>query len=994
MRILSASVLALMLAQTAGAAEPDESGPTEIVVTGSRIANTTGMTTPTPVTAVSAEELRLMSPGTMISSLSRLPQFYGNTSSDNPGNFFSSPGSGNLNLRGLNTGNSSSRTLTLLDGRRVVPATRLGGVDINILPESLVKRVDTVTGGASAAYGTDAVSGVVNFILDTDYTGWQVNAQKGATSRSDNDSSEFSATFGTNLGDRAHLLLNAEYYEHDGVFGYEGRDWYRSWGLITNPMGSPPQEVRRPDVVSTTSSFGGVIVAPATSALNRLHFLPDGSAVPFVLGEGTVSGLGSHSITNGGSGDFIGNEMQTIAPDARRGNAFVYFDYDATPNLNLYVQGLAGRSMTDTPNFGGLFSQTFSTQITIFRDNPFLPDNIRQIMANENLASFVMNRTGSREDTAVESRLRQDNKTYSGTVGFKYNIAREGFLNDWHVDGYYQYGTARNRGFQQGLRLDRVYAALDAVVDPATNNIVCRAALINPAKWGDCVPLDYFGQGRASDEAVAYVTQFEPGQTIESPLYFTRDGYGSGRTISYTSGLGKVYLTDTEQTLTELSASGVAWRGWGAGPVSAAFGVAYRKEEIDQIVQDPSNPASDPAFFPARDPAVRGIPSNASTRTSAIQNSTVPNIAGDYDVKEVFSEWQVPLVSDVPLVRQLNLLAAGRYAEYEGSGGIWAWKGGLDWEMFESLRLRGTVSRDIRAGTLAERYDMTGGLGNLPDDPQFPGGGPTSVTIRTGGNPNLSPEEADTRTFGFVYTPGWLGGLSLSADYWDIDISGAIGALGVQRVVDDCFAGSAAMCALVTRDPVTGRVIQVLNSSQNINAAAGRGVDIEIAYTRPIRLFRKEGETLALRLFGARMLENSTTNLGAAKVDRAGQTGSGFPLPKDNFTANVTYGYGPFNLFLQTRYIGSGIRDVTQVEGVRIDDNSIESALYTDVRLGYSMEAHGGQLEVFGNVLNVFDESPSVVPSFDSFTASSGQVNGSLFDLLGRRYTVGVRYRF
>jgi iron complex outermembrane receptor protein len=202
--------------------------------------------------------------------------------------------------------------------------------------------------------------------------------------------------------------------------GYDGRDWYRSWGLITNPMGGTPQEVRRPDVVSATSSFGGVIVAPATSALNRLHFLPDGSAVPFVLGEGTVSGLGSHSISNGGSGDYIGDELQNIAPDARRGNAFVYFDYDATPNLNLYVQGLAGRSMTDTPNFGGLFSQTFSTQITIFRENAFLPDNVRQIMEDENLASFVMNRTGSREDTAIESRLTQDNKTSTtspATVG-------------------------------------------------------------------------------------------------------------------------------------------------------------------------------------------------------------------------------------------------------------------------------------------------------------------------------------------------------------------------------------------------------------------------------------------------------------------------------------------------------------------------------------------------------------------------------------------------
>lgn len=994
--VMSAGVLGLTLANgvSAQVAQPEaEGGVQEVVVTGSRITNVTGMTTPTPVTAVTAQELQQMSPGTMISALSRLPQFYGNTTNDSPGNFFTSPGAGNLNLRGLNTGNSSSRTLTLLDGRRVVPATRLGGVDINILPEALVKRVDTVTGGASAAYGTDAVSGVVNFILDTDYTGWQVHAQKGVTSRSDNKSEEFSATFGRDIGDRMHLLLNLEHYEHDGVFGYDDRSWYRSWGLITNPNGPAPQELRRPDVVSATTSFGGVIVAPANSALYRMHFLPDGSAVPFVLGEGTVNGLGSHSITNGGSGDFIGNELQTITPDAKRGNAFVYFDFDATPNLNLFVQGLAGRSVTDTPNFGGLFSQTFSTAFTIFRDNAFLPDNIRQIMEEEDIPSFVMNRVGSRDDTAAESRLKQDNKTYSGTLGFKYKISSDGFFDGWRVDGYYQYGTAHNRGYQTGVRLDRIYAAIDAVVDPETNNIVCRAALIDPVKWGDCVPLNYFGRGRASPEAIAYVTRFEPGQQITSPLYFTRDGYDSGRTISYTSGIGKVYLTDTEQTLAELSASGIVSQGWGAGPIAAAFGVAYRKEEIDQIVQDPSNPASDPTFFPAVDPAVRGLPSNAATRTSAIQNSTVPNIAGSYDVKEAFAEIQAPLLADKPLIRQLNLLAAARYANYEGSGGIWAWKYGLDWQMLASLRLRGTVSRDIRAGTLAERYDMTGGIGNLPEDPLFPGAGPTSITIRTGGNPNLAPEEADTRTFGFVYSPHWLSGFSASVDYWDIDISGAIGALGVQRVVDDCAAGSAAMCALVTRDPVTNRVIQVLNISQNINAAAGRGIDVELSYGRPIRLFRKGGENLQVRVFAARMMENSTTNLGADKVDRAGQTAT-FNLPKDSITANLTYLNGPFSLFLQTRYIGSGVRDVTHVEGVRIDDNSIDSATYTDLRLGYTRDMYDGQLELFANVLNLFDEAPPIVPSFDSFTGTSSQVNGSLFDLLGRRYTVGARFRY
>jgi iron complex outermembrane receptor protein len=968
----------------------------EVTVTGSRIERT-GMTTPTPVTAITADEIHLMAPGTMIEALSALPQFYGNTTNDAPGNFFSSPGAGNLNLRGLNTGNSSSRTLTLLNGRRLVPATRLGGTDINILPETMIKRVDTVTGGASAAYGTDAVAGVVNFILDTEYTGWQLHAQQGTTSRSDNDNSEFSAGFGHALGERGHLLLSAEYYEHDGVFSYEGRDWYESWGLITNPAGSAPQELRRPNVVSSTSTFGGLIVAPG-SALNRRHFLPDGSAVPFVLGEGTTSGLGSHSITNGGSGDYVGSELQSIAPDAKRGSAFAYVDYDIAPKLNVFAQGIAGQSMTDAPNFGGLFSAPFSTQFTIFQNNAFLPADVRQTMINEGRQSFQLNRIGSREDTAASSRLKQDNKTYSGTLGFKLGIERDGMFNGWAVDGYYQYGTTRNRGYQDGgMRLDRIYAAVDAVVDPATGQIVCRAALVAPQQYGDCVPINYFGQGRASQAAVDYVTGFEPGRHITSPLYFTDSGYASGRTIDYVSGTGKVYRTDTEQRVAELSANGELWKGWGAGAIAAAIGVAWRKEEIDQTVEDPSNPASDPNVFPARNPAVRGVPSNANTRSSAIQNSTVPNIMGSYDVKEAFTEWQVPLLAEKKLVRQLTALASARWADYSGSGTIWAWKYGLDWQVVNSLRLRSTVSRDIRAGTLAERFDMTGGIGTVPagDDPLFPNDPAQAITIRTGGNPNLAPEKADTKTFGVIYRPQWLEGFSVSVDYWDIDIAGAIGQLGVTRAVQDCVAGSPAACALVTRDPNTGRVIQVLNIHQNINSAAGRGVDVELSYARSIDLLGHGPETLRARVFGARMLENSTTNLGAAKVDRAGQTGIGIGLPEYSVTANLLYTNGPFGGFLQARYIDSGVRDVTQVQGVRIDNNEIDSVVYTDLRLSYTWETNGGaKTEFFANALNLFDEDPPVVPSFDAFSGASGQVNSSLFDLLGRRYTVGVTFRF
>src|SRR5690606_470254 len=337
---------------------------------------------------------------TMIAALSQLPQFLGNTTNDARGNFFSSPGSGNLNLRALNTG-GSGRTLTLLDGRRVVPANGFGSVDINILPAALIERIETVTGGASAAYGTDAVAGAVNFILDTDYTGWEASVQAGATGEGDRDNKQYSVTWGSPIGERLHLLLSGEYYQADGVYSLAERDWYKGYSLINNPdtSSSAPRYLLRPNVVSAIATHGGLINSgvPTTSALYRQHFQPDGSLAPFVLGEGTATH--AHSITNGGSGDDTTANLLSLAPEAERHRIFAYLSLDATPRLNFYLQALRGSSMTDQPDHGGRFAAVpgIDTRITIFRENAFLPAAVRDIMDAEGLTSFEMNVVGDRE---------------------------------------------------------------------------------------------------------------------------------------------------------------------------------------------------------------------------------------------------------------------------------------------------------------------------------------------------------------------------------------------------------------------------------------------------------------------------------------------------------------------------------------------------------------------------------------------------------------------
>jgi outer membrane receptor protein involved in Fe transport len=826
------------------------------------------------------------------------------------------------------------------------------------------------------------------------------------TGRGDHGTMEFTGTWGTRIGDRVHLLLSADYYHADLVRNYGGRGWYEGWSLINNPLATAanPNETRyleRPDVVSSIATFGGLINSgvPTSSALYRRYFRPDGTLAPFVLGTGTATS--AHSITNGGSGDDATLDLAVLAPESQRASGFAYLDFDATPSFTVFLQGLAGQSMTDQPDHGGRFANVtgIDTRITIYRENAFLPEAVRQIMVNENLASFQMNVVGDRAGLGRASRLKQDNHTYSGTLGFEWDVPA-GPFDGWQVDGYAQYGTADNKGYQQGVLLNRISAAVDAVVNPANGQVVCRAALINPAKWSDCVPLNLFGQGNASDAAIAYATQFTPGQTITSPLYFQPDGYASGKTVTFTSGLGKVYNTRTEQIVGDLSASGELFEGW-AGAVAGALGVSYRREEIEQIVYDPSNPASDPNVFPAAgDPALRGVPPYTLTRSSMIQNSTVANVHGSYDVKEAFAELQLPLLAGVALVDELNLLASARYADYSGSGGIWAWKAGLDWQVYDDLRLRGTVSRDIRAATLLERFNQTGGVGTVTRDPAFPNDGTQTFSSRAGGNPNLEPETSRTYTFGFVFQPHALPGLSTSVDYWDVDISGAIGSLGFQRIVDDCFASpTSSICDLVTRDPATGRLSQVRNITQNIAAAAGRGVDVEVDYSTPIALFG-EGERLSLRLFWSHLIENSTTTdraNAATYFDQAGQTGVGV-LPRDAVTGVQSYNVGNFSLSLSERFISEGIYNKRyNLPGARRDvaDNAVPSVLYVNLSASHRWDMAGGNLELYGNVQNLFDRDPPVTPGvFDASLSQTGnQVNTGLFDMLGRRFTIGVRFK-
>ncbi|HWJ70641.1 MAG TPA: TonB-dependent receptor [Sphingobium sp.] len=941
-----ASVIALALAvscggigqavaQTAGAATAEAArgddaeiaaGDGAIVITGSRIVRD-GMSAPTPVTVVATDYLRDTAPTTLAEGVAQLPQFANSSVPQSTGiGWTGAAGASYLNLRSLDP----KRSLVLMDGRRVVPTTSSGSTDINLLPESLVQRVEIVTGGASAAYGSDAVAGVINFVLDTSYTGVKGQLQSGITSRGDNGNYKGQLSFGAPLGSRAHFIGALDYYKSNGIRDRSGRDWaLQGWGPIDNPDPNGPRQIIVRDVKSSVLTYGGLITG---GPLQGMEFGPGGELIPFDYG--TLQSAVAHV---GGSGVDVGTSF-SVVPALERGNAFGHLRYEVTDDINIFAEALYGRSKANWHSTAaGQYSQW---AMTIYDDNAFLPENVRQMMADKNITSFPLGRMAN-HDIGFTEQL-SDSQTLRLTTGFD---ARFG---DWRVDGYYQYG--RNEQYIEIYNnpiLNNFYRAVDAVRSPVTGDIICRSTLTH-ANDG-CVPFNPFGVGAPSAQAIDYVV----GAAWQNQVI--------------------------RQDVAEVSVSGTPFSLW-AGPVSIAFGGGYRKESVDQDADAQSQMART-----AIGQGYLGFPTAYEGGRGVFERGNPVIIAGGYDLWEVFGETLIPIARDLPGIRSLELSGAARFTKYSSSRGVTTWKAGLNWEPYQDLRLRVTRSRDIRAANLVERFSEGGGAGQIRD-PLFPSEGTRVIVARTGGNPELEPERADTLTVGAVYQPGFIPGLSISADYYDIDIKGAIATLGAQNIVDQCFAGATALCEQIRRDS-SGRVSEVLNVFLNVGSFVSKGVDLEASYNRRFA----NDSSINLRLLASYVEELSTQLPGAARVDRAGQTGvpGGVPHWQGSFSAR--YAKGPFSALLRERFIEAGRYDNT-LDATRIDFQRVKSAFYTDLTLRYDVEVKRGSVEFYTTINNLFDKSPPLAPTF--FVFGTQTTNQSLFDTIGRSFTVGARFNF
>jgi iron complex outermembrane recepter protein len=909
----------------------------EIVVTGSRL-GASGFTTPTPVTVLGTAKIATRAPGTIADVVNQIPSFRQTSGPSQSQRFSANNGQNNLDLRGL----GPTRTLMLIDGRRQ------STTDTNVIPIALVDRVEVVTGGASAAYGSDAVAGVVNFVLKDKLDGIQGSAQYGITSRGDGAEPSINLAAGTSFADdRGHVLAGLDYDDNHGI----GRIYERAWGreqagLVSfgsaASRGGLPAQGFLPGITYSAQTPGGVITS---GPLKNTAFGPGGA--PFAFDQGTVYS----NVMQGGSNPGMnpGGNFPIEVP-LKRLATLAKASFDVSDNFKVYAQGayaeVKGYAYTS-------YLQLPSIIVSI--NNPYLPSETRAaaIAAGVNPATGTLNVGRTFTELGGYDQFT-DRKTLRGVVGASGKV-----LGGWKWDVSYQYARTKDTLYDPtDVLVSNLQQAAYAVRD-GSGNIVCGNVASNPnlsassraliASFqqlnpsAQCAPMNIFGYGSPSAASLKYIT-------------------GAGLKNSSTS-------TDVLQ-VAAANVSGSPFSTW-AGPVELALGGEYRTEKLHAVT-------------------------DALSLIQAWGTNNGAHFQGDLNVKEAYVELGVPLAKDMPFAHSLDLNAAGRYTDYSTSGSVETWKVGLTYEPVRSIRLRVTRSRDIRAPNLTDLYSQ--GATVLISNIVNPINNQTGLlTTIPQGNPDLKAEKADTLTGGIVFQPtaSWLRGFRASVDYYSIKVAGVITSYTAQEVLRRCAAGESSFCNFIGFNGSQFGIASMVLEPFNLNKLNTSGLDIELSYRMPLD---KMGLPGALTLHGlATHVFHLKTTDSTGTIDRAGSLQqNGVPA----WTANVdlTYQLGGFSSTLTGRYFSAVKYDATLIGpdspnynpalSNSINDNTMPSRTYFDLALSYDVindQRH--KLEFFTTVTNLFDKQPP----YNAFLVSSG---GNPYDLIGRTYKVGVRFAY
>lgn len=956
--LLSATALASLafVASPSALAQEDEAIE-EVVITGSRLIRR-DLNAASPVVVISGAQIRTAGNVTIEETLNEMPQL----SSDNTSSVNSGGGSGILtaDLRGLD----AVRTLVLVNGRRFAPADARGLTDLSSIPDALVERVEVMTGGASAVYGSDAIAGAINFRLKDDFEGLEFGYHLGETDKQDATTQKFDLTIGGNFDDdRGNAAVSVSYTDRGDIF-FADRDYsaislFESGGGLV-PGGSSNLPGTRLTLSSAQlASLSGLSFDPATACpgtIGGVRFGDQGAVVPYCDPQDR----------------FNFAPLNYLLRPLERVQISALSHYDINDNVTAYSELFFMENRNEwqqAPNAGGL--QTSGAprgefHIPDFATNPVLFDATRQFLTS-NPAIFdadgdgtaIIQGTGRRSVETGPRNYKYDRTSYNATVGLKGDFEAAG--KNWNYDTFFQYQRAKTdediAGQLSQLRLSLGSAV---VVDPTAPG---GARCVN--EFVGCVPVNFLGFDSVSPAAAAFIS---PNHGVTNVL--ERQVYGG-----FISG-----------ELFELP----------AGPIAVGIGFEERQ---DKYSFRPDTAAQGGEFGDPQPPIEAGI-----------------------DLTEFFAEARIPILEGAEFADYLGLELAVRSSDYSTVGRVSTWKAGLEWAPTDWVRFRTMYNQAIRSPNLGELFSTVGIGFTAGDDlcdfnfnPSaaaqqecvLQGINPVDIAtfthlgvgygIRSGGNPNLKEEEAETFTIGAVFSPPFLEGLNITVDYYDIEITNAVNQLSAQEVVNNCFRAdnldhNSETCQAINRFG-NGQIDFVDARSLNVASISATGLDFQADYSFDLgdSMAFFGPATLDLALIASWAFENEKiAEPGQPGLDCLGIFGgscsgfNNFIQPDTKYVLNTAYNTGDFSGRFQWRSISS----VSLFPGAANPIKSGSAVNYLDLNFDYTFG--DDRYTVFFGIDNLTDEEP---PIFGFSIAGDANVDISLYDVLGRRYFTGIRVR-
>ncbi|MBO9581495.1 MAG: TonB-dependent receptor [Sphingobium sp.] len=1066
------------------ATQPEEASSTDnvaIVVTGSRIVRP-NLESTVPIATISGDSFITQQGNTNIGdALNDLPQLKSSFSQQNPGLGVGIAGLNLLDLRGLGT----QRTLVLVNGRRHVAADILNNgvsVDINTIPADLIDRVDIVTGGNSAIYGSDAIAGVVNFVMKQNYDGIQIRSKIGTSTPGLYGTNQFVAgMIGKNFADgRGNVTLALEYSNQDRVYASDIPFLRQVDGLLINdadPAGLPNGSDGIPDRVffrdirqANINRFGLVPIsqlAVASGSPNAARcgtgvsngvvpgvpyncnyiFLPDGTLVPET---GSRVGTGVLGSFIGGNGQ-TGREDQQISvlPSQQRFNANLLAHYEVADALDLFFEGKYSRIKTVGGNAGptgiqGQYTQ-FDFRERVRLDNPFLNPAARSTIATALLASgcnpsvstacdyLATPGSGSRNSFAPLSAAQQaaiaagtyrfaiarsltdignrdeyfTRETYRAVIG-----ARGSFWDNFRYELSFNYGRTKEHTDARGyIDKQRFSLAMDAGRNPVTGQIQCRSqfdpasAVALTAANGSTTA---FNTARLAADIAACVpyNPFGAADNGASASYFlrpyTNDSWAEQRVVSG-------FISGNTSSFFNL---------WG-GPVGFAIGAEHREEDAHYGQDD--------------------FAANGNSTAVAFGSFDPPT----FKVSEAFGELSLPILKDKPFFEELTLSGAARVAKYQGGAGtVWAYNFGGDWAPVKDIRFRANYSRAVRAPNQTETFgDLIPNFAPGFNDPCTPtsigggtqyrgpncraalganigniaGIGTTSLPILSGVNPNLKAETSKSLTVGAVAQPRWVPGLTISVDYYNIEVDNVIVSLSAQQIANSCYDQptlSNPFCGLFRRwaGPGSGPFSEVVGQIEgntlisapfNFAKRIRRGIDTQITYRH--RLF--DDVSVNTNFIWTYNIKNSNYENPAIPTFE-NRLLSELGNPKNEWRASVDLTKGQFTFGYQVHFIGrmfvNAYEDFNPLNGNPPQDADYSdiprypAVYYHDIRAEWKLGGNGiaKGFTLFGGIDNLFNATPPLGSTGTGERVAGGGNGSNIYSVRGRQLYLGFKANF